>query len=75
MFSRLGFGAGRITGDENWGQPPDRDEVLAVLRRGLELGVTLIDTAASYGPYWALLAGVLHLQVFNGQHGIPTLIA
>ena len=49
--SRLGFGAGRITGDENWGQPPDRDAVLAVLRRGLELGVTLVDTAASYGPH------------------------
>lgn len=47
---RLGFGAMRITGPGVWGPPADRDEALAVLRRAVELGVNLIDTAESYGP-------------------------
>ncbi|MFO8075285.1 MAG: aldo/keto reductase [Actinomycetota bacterium] len=47
---RLGFGAMRLTGPGVWGDPPDRGEALAVLRRAVELGVTLIDTADSYGP-------------------------
>ena len=48
--NRLGFGAMRITGPGIWGPPKDHDEALAVLRRAVELGVTLIDTADSYGP-------------------------
>jgi aryl-alcohol dehydrogenase-like predicted oxidoreductase len=47
---RLGFGAMRITGDGVWGEPADRAECVAVLRRAVELGVDLIDTADSYGP-------------------------
>jgi len=47
---RLGFGAMRITGDGIWGPPKDRDEAVRVLRRAIELGVNLIDTAESYGP-------------------------
>ena len=47
---RLGFGAMRITGEGVWGPPRDRDDALRVLRRAVELGVTLIDTADSYGP-------------------------
>jgi aryl-alcohol dehydrogenase-like predicted oxidoreductase len=47
---RLGFGAMRITGEGVWGPPRDRAEALAVLRRAIELGVNLIDTAESYGP-------------------------
>ncbi|WP_017568773.1 aldo/keto reductase [Nocardiopsis halotolerans] len=47
---RLGFGAMRIVGEGVWGPPRDRDEALAVLRRAVELGVTFIDTADSYGP-------------------------
>lgn len=47
---RLGFGAMRITGEGVWGEPADRDGALAVLRRAVELGVNLIDTADSYGP-------------------------
>jgi aryl-alcohol dehydrogenase-like predicted oxidoreductase len=48
--TRLGFGAMRITGPGIWGPPADRDEAIAVLRRAVELGVDLIDTADSYGP-------------------------
>jgi pyridoxine 4-dehydrogenase len=49
--NRLGFGAMQITGPGIWGYPADRDEVLRVLRRAVELGVTFIDTADAYGPY------------------------
>jgi pyridoxine 4-dehydrogenase len=49
--NRLGFGAMRITGKGIWGGPQNPDEALAVLRRLPELGVNLIDTADSYGPY------------------------
>jgi aryl-alcohol dehydrogenase-like predicted oxidoreductase len=48
---RLGFGAMRITGAGIWGPPADHREALAVLRRAVELGVNLIDTAEAYGPY------------------------
>jgi aryl-alcohol dehydrogenase-like predicted oxidoreductase len=48
--NRLGFGAMRITGEGIWGQPADRDEAKATLRRAVELGVNFIDTADSYGP-------------------------
>jgi pyridoxine 4-dehydrogenase len=48
--NRLGFGAMRITGEGIWGQPADRDEATAVLRRAVELGINFIDTADSYGP-------------------------
>ena len=49
--NRLGFGAMRITGEGIWGPPQDPDECRAVLKRAVELGVNLIDTADSYGPY------------------------
>jgi len=48
---RLGYGAMRLTGPGIWGPPRDHDEALRVLRRAVDLGVTLIDTADSYGPY------------------------
>jgi pyridoxine 4-dehydrogenase len=59
---RLGFGAMRITGRGIWGEPPDRKECIAVLRRAVELGITLIDTADSYGPFVSekLIAEALH---------------
>jgi aryl-alcohol dehydrogenase-like predicted oxidoreductase len=47
---RLGFGAMRITGPGIWGPPADHAGAIAVLRRALDLGVNLIDTADSYGP-------------------------
>jgi aryl-alcohol dehydrogenase-like predicted oxidoreductase len=59
---RLGFGAMRITGRGIWGEPPDHDEAIAVLRRAVELGVNFIDTADAYGPYVSerLIAEALH---------------
>jgi pyridoxine 4-dehydrogenase len=59
---RLGFGAMRIVGNGVWGPPRDRDVALAVIRRAVELGVNLIDTADSYGPHVSeqLIAEALH---------------
>ncbi len=47
---RMGLGAMRITGEGIWGDPPDPEGAKDLLRRALELGVNLIDTADSYGP-------------------------
>ena len=63
--NRLGFGAMRITGPGIWGPPKDHDEAVAVLRRAVELGVTLIDTADSYGPY--VSEDLIHEALFDGQ--------
>jgi pyridoxine 4-dehydrogenase len=49
-INRLGYGAMRITGHGVWGPPPDRQAVLATLRRLPDIGVNFIDTADSYGP-------------------------
>jgi pyridoxine 4-dehydrogenase len=59
---RMGFGAMRLTGPGIWGEPEDRDEAKRVLRRAIELGVNLIDTADSYGPEVSerLIAETLH---------------
>src|SRR4051794_36173566 len=48
---RLGYGAMQLTGPGIWGEPVDPDECVRVLRRAVELGVTFIDTADSYGPF------------------------
>ncbi len=50
---RLGFGSMQLTGPGIWGDPKDPAEAVRVLKRAVELGVTLIDTADSYGPYVA----------------------
>jgi pyridoxine 4-dehydrogenase len=59
---RLGFGAMRLTGPGILGPPADHDAAIAVLRRAVELGVNLIDTADSYGPNVSeeLIAEALH---------------
>ena len=51
VVHRLGFGAMQLTGPGIWGEPADREECIRVLRRAVELGVDLIDTADAYGPY------------------------
>src|SRR6202030_2454937 len=60
--NRLGFGAMRLTGEGVWGWPPDRANAIQVLKRVVELGVNLIDTADAYGPEVdeLLIAEALH---------------
>jgi aryl-alcohol dehydrogenase-like predicted oxidoreductase len=52
----------QLPGPGVWGEPRDRDEAIRVLRRAVELGVDLMDTADSYGPYVAeeLIREALH---------------
>ena len=60
--ARLGFGAMRLTGRGVWGPPADRAECVRVVRRAVELGVQLIDTADSYGPHISeeIIAEAIH---------------
>ena len=62
VVDRLGFGAMRLTGPGIWGEPQDLGEARRVLQRVVERGITLIDTADSYGPEVSerLIAEVLH---------------
>jgi pyridoxine 4-dehydrogenase len=59
---RLGYGTMQLPGPGVWGEPRDRGAAIAVLRRAVELGVDLFDTADSYGPFVAedLLRDALH---------------
>ena len=59
---RLGYGTMQLPGEGVWGPPKDHDAAVAVLRRAVDLGVTLFDTADSYGPGVAeeLLREALH---------------
>jgi len=52
----------RLVGEGAWGEPADAAEARRVLRRAVELGVNLIDTADAYGPEIAerLIAEALH---------------
>ncbi|WP_026465042.1 aldo/keto reductase [Adhaeribacter aquaticus] len=61
-INRMGYGAMRITGDGIWGPPKDHDESIRVLKRAVELGISFIDTADSYGPHVSeeLIAEALH---------------
>jgi pyridoxine 4-dehydrogenase len=60
--NRMGFGAMRLTGKGIWGPPRDRAEAIRVLQRAVDLGVSFIDTAFSYGPHVSeqLVADALH---------------
>src|SRR5918996_3939776 len=62
LVNRLGFGAMRLTGRGILGEPEDPEQARRVLRRAVELGVNLIDTADSYGPEVSerLIAEALH---------------
>lgn len=62
---RLGYGSMQLTGPGTWGDPDDPDEAVRVLRRSIELGVTLIDTADSYGP------DVAELLIRRALHPYP----
>ncbi len=47
---RFGYGTMRLTGPHIFGPPADRDEAVQVLRRAVDDGVRVIDTAWYYGP-------------------------
>lgn len=45
-----GYGTMRLTGQDFWGEPADRNEAIKLLRRSADLGVNFFDTADYYGP-------------------------
>ncbi|KZB93570.1 oxidoreductase [Sphingomonas melonis TY] len=65
--TRLGFGAMRITGPHGWGEPLDRAGTLRLLHRVRDLGIDLIDTADSYGPF---VSEELIAEVFGATSGV-----
>ena len=48
---RIGYGAMQLTGPKVWGEYPDHDKGVALLREVVAAGVTYIDTADAYGPH------------------------
>jgi len=67
--TRMGYGAMRLTGEGIWGEPADPDNAIAVLRRAVELGVDLIDTADSYGP--AVAEDLIRIALHTGRSDDP----
>jgi len=51
VVGRIGYGAMQLTGKQVWGEYPDRDGGIALLREAVEAGITFIDTADVYGPH------------------------
>jgi aryl-alcohol dehydrogenase-like predicted oxidoreductase len=47
----IGYGAMQLTGPKVWGEYPDHDGAIALLREVVAQGVTYIDTADVYGPH------------------------
>ena len=48
---RIGYGAMQLTGRKVWGDYPDHDHGVALLREVVAAGVTFLDTADVYGPH------------------------
>jgi aryl-alcohol dehydrogenase-like predicted oxidoreductase len=59
---RIGYGAMQLTGEQVWGEYPDREAAIDLLREAVEAGVTFIDTADVYGPHSneSLIRDALH---------------
>ena len=60
--SRLGYGTMRLTGPDIWGEPANRSEALAILKKAIDSGVNFLDTADYYGDDVTnrLIAEALH---------------
>ena len=59
---RLGFGGAWLTGPGTYGPPPDLDAARRIVRRAVDAGIQLVDTADCYGPETSerLIAEALH---------------
>jgi aryl-alcohol dehydrogenase-like predicted oxidoreductase len=65
---RLGYGTMQLTGEGVWGDPRDPGEAVRVLRRAVDAGVNLIDTADSYGP--AVAEELIHTALHPYPDGL-----
>lgn len=66
------IGLGCMSMSFGYGRPPERSEMLALLRKAVELGVTFFDTAEVYGPYANEELVGEALEPFRGQVVIAT---
>lgn len=48
---RIGYGAMQLIGPKVWGEYPDHDHGVALLRKVVAAGVTFLDNADVYGPH------------------------
>ena len=64
--SRLGYGTMRLTGPDIWGEPANRPEALAILKKGIDSGVNFLDTADYYGD------DVTNRLITEALHPYPT---
>src|ERR1700687_1268612 len=55
-----------------YGPPPDKQEMISLLRKAVELGVTFFDTAEVYGPFTNEELVGEALAPFRGQVAIAT---
>ena len=62
---RIGFGAMRLTGPNEWGPPANWEQSLDVALRAVELGASYLDTADAYGP------GINEEQLAEALHPYP----
>ncbi|MGG0177778.1 aldo/keto reductase [Gottfriedia acidiceleris] len=49
--NRIGYGAMQLTGPKVWGEYPDHNKGIVLLREVIDQGVNFIDTADVYGPH------------------------
>ena len=70
QVSALGLGCMGMS--FGYGPPPDRTEMVALIRQAVEFGITLFDTAEVYGPYSNEELVGEALEPFRGQVKIAT---
>jgi hypothetical protein len=51
VANRIGYGAMQLTGKQVWGEYPDHDGGITLLRAVYDAGINFIDTADVYGPH------------------------
>ncbi len=72
-INRLGFGTMRTTtGQGIWGETPDKENAISVIRAAIENGVNFIDTADSYGPYTSELLVEEAIRPYKGNVLVAT---
>jgi aryl-alcohol dehydrogenase-like predicted oxidoreductase len=48
--NRIGLGTAEFTGPDRWGTPTNPRAIRELLRRAMDLGINMLDTADVYGP-------------------------
>src|SRR3977135_4425338 len=71
--SAIGLGCMSMTG--GYSEPPDRQEMVSLIRKAVDLGVTFFDTAEVYGPFINEELVGEALAPFRGQVVIGTKFA